>query len=263
MGVVDEAGFEHHLWRDYLVARALSLDPGCWTEEVFDVASTFATSVECLTMAVEQIKEVPEKVAFVNAVYDWNYVAALECIAKSGEGEEAERRVPEEIREAILAAFAEKRFDAVERTRSHPGGLGPIPVRKAVPLPRDAHCNGRAHAHLEMEGDLGVWRRLFCQPPGTPVTNEDIELIASPNSLVGWAAANFVRRGTLYPDDEERVRAIYRSQQGKVGKRSIRWRVIHTLGAPPATAIWLCSRRRSRRMSTDGFCMGRLDPSSK
>jgi hypothetical protein len=188
-------------------------------------------------MAVEQIGNAVDKVAFVNAVYDWNYVAALECIAKSGEGEEAERRVPQEIREAILAVVAEKRFDGVERTRQRTERvLAQYPfARPYLDLPTRAAMVERVR-HLELEGDLAVWKRLYCQPEGAQVRDEDIDLIASPNSLVGWTAANFVRRGELSPAGEERVRAIYRSHRAEGGRRSVRWRVVHTLGAHPSDA---------------------------
>jgi hypothetical protein len=235
VGVVDESGFEHHLWRDYLVARALSLDPGRWTEEVFDAASTFGTSVECLTMVVEQIGDGAQKVGFVNAVYDWNYGAALECIAKSGEGEEAERRVPEVVREAILAVVAEKRFDGVERTRQRTERLlGQHQFARPHLELQTRNAMVDRVRHLELEGDLAVWKRLYCQPAGAQVTDEDIDLIASPNPLVGWTAANFVRRGQLSAAGEERVRALYGSQRGAAGRRSVRWRVVHTLGAHPS-----------------------------
>jgi hypothetical protein len=233
--VVDESGFEHHLWRDYLVARALSLDPGCWMEEVFDAASTFGTSVECLTMVVEQIADGNQKTSFVNAVYDWNYGAALECIAKSGEGEEAERRVPIVLREAILAVVAEKRFDNVERTRQRTDQLlAQYPFAKPyLDLSTREAMTDRVR-HLETEGDLDVWKRLYCQPAGTPVTDQDIDLIASPNPLIGWTAANFVRRGELSVAGEERVRAIYLRQRLPDGRRSVRWRVVHSLGTHPS-----------------------------
>jgi hypothetical protein len=235
VGVVDQADFEHHLWRDYLVARALSLDPERWTEDTFDAASTFGTSVECLTMVVEQLADGDRKVAFVNAVYDWNYGAALECIAKSGEGEEAERRVPEVVREAILAVVAEKRFDPVERTRDRTERLlARYPFARPYLEAKSREEMVERVRHLEGEGDLAVWQRLYCQPSGAQISDADIDLVSSPNPLIGWTAANFVRRGELSPDGEERLRAIYTSQLGAAGRRSVRWRVVHALGAHPS-----------------------------
>ena len=235
VGVVDESGFGHHLWRDYLVARAFSLDQDCWTEEVFDAATTFGTSAECLIMAVEQIKNGTDKVAFVNAVYDWNYGAALECIAKSGETEEAERRVPEAVREAVLAVVAEKRFDVVERTRVRTERLlAQYPFAKSyLDFASRAQMAERV-GHLEVDGHLVEWKRLYCLPAGTLVSDGDIDLIAATDSLVGWAAANFVRRGTLTSAGEERVRAIYRSHNAADGRRSVRWRAIHAMGPHPS-----------------------------
>lgn len=229
--VVDATGFEHHLWRDYLVARSLSLDQNCWTDETFDVASTFGTSVECLTMAVEQIRDSADKVAFVNAVYDWNYGAALECIARSGGEEEEERRVPDSVREAILAVVAEKRFDGVERTRQKTDRLlaqYPFATPYLLMPSRDEMVT--RIQHLEMEGGMAIWQRLYCQPKGTALTNDEIDLIESPNSLIGWTAANYARRGTLSDEGEARIRAIYEHNVGQGGRRSVRWRVVHALG---------------------------------
>ncbi|WP_435007963.1 hypothetical protein P12x_005229 [Tundrisphaera lichenicola] len=239
VGVVDdEAGFAHHLWRDYLVARAMSVDPACWTEKAFDAATTFGTSVECLTMAVEQIADVVQKIAFVNAVYDWSYSAALECIAKSGEGEEAERKLPEWFREAILAVVAEKRFDSVERTRSRTERLltqYPF-TRPYLDAPsRDAMVD--RIRNLEGDADeLGIWKRLYSQAQGTGIAAPDIELIASPNSLLGWTAANLARRGSITAAEVDRVCSIYRDHLGPDGKRSVRWRAVHVLGANPNTS---------------------------
>ena len=235
VGVVDQAGFEHHLWRDYLVARALTLDPDRWTEDAFDAASTFGTSVECLTMVVEQLPNGEQKVAFVNAVYDWNYGAALECIDKSGQSEEAERRVPEIVREAIIAVVAEKRFDAVERTRDRTGRLlARYPFAKPYLEARSREEMVERVRHLQTEGDLAVWQRLYCQPSGAQVSDADIDLVGSPNPLIGWTTANFVRRGQLSLAGEERLRAIYASHLDGAGRRSVRWRVVHALGMHPS-----------------------------
>jgi hypothetical protein len=90
--------------------------------------------------------------------------------------------------------------------------------------------------HMELEGDLAVWKRLYCNADGVQVTDEDIDLIASPNPLIGWAAANFVRRGNVFAGGEERIRAIYTRHGADTGKRSVRWRVVHALGAHPSDA---------------------------
>lgn len=232
VGVVDQAGFEHHLWRDYLVARALSLDPDRWTEDDFDAASTFGTSVECLAMVVEQLEDA---VAFVNAVYDWNYGAALDCIAMSGEGGEDEPRIPKVLQEALVAAVAEKRFDHVERTRVRTERLlARYPFARPFLQAKSREEMVERVGHLEVEGELATWQRLYCQPAGGQVSSEEIELVGSSNSLIGWTAANLIRRGQISSAGEARLRDIYMSQLGRAGRRSVRWRVVHALGVHPS-----------------------------
>lgn len=236
VGVVDDQhGFAHHLWRDYLVARSLRGHKEAWTEETFDAVTTFTTSVESLVMAVEQIANGADKVAFVAAVYDWSYTAALECIALSGGAEEAERRIPAPVREAILAVVAEKRFDPVQRTRDRAGRLlSQYPFAK-LPLecPTRESLVEHARQTVASEPELMEWLRLFGQTAG-PLPRTDLDLISSQNSLIGWTAANLARRSTLSADDVSRVCTIYRENLGPQGRRSVRWRAVHVLGAHPS-----------------------------
>jgi nucleoside phosphorylase len=239
VGVVnDTVGFGHHLWKDYLVSRALNNDRALWTDEVFDAATTFGTSVECLSMAVEQIGTAEDKLAFVNAVYDWSYSAALECAAMSGDDEEAERRLPATIREAIVAVVAEKRFDRVERTRRRTESLL---AQYAIARPyRDASGRDKMVervAHLAADDEsLLTWKRLYCHDTHAVPSEDDIALIASPLSLVGWTAANLARRAQLAERQVARICAIYRDAVPSADSRSVRWRAVHALGAHPCEA---------------------------
>jgi nucleoside phosphorylase len=231
----DDVGFEHHLWRDYLVALALSLDPSCWTEETFDAATTFGTSLECLLMAVEQIVPVERKVDFVKRIYDWSYVGAIECIAKSGKDEEAERKVPESLREAIAAVVAEKRFDMVPRTSARTQRLldqYPFAVHYSRSPSRDAIVE---HVRQLQHDDkwFRVWQRLYCNGSAYQVPVAEVELIGSEDSVIGWTATNLARRGQLSLQGQEIVRTLFQEHLGTAERRSVRWRAVHVLGKYP------------------------------
>lgn len=233
---VFEAGdFGHHLWRDYLIARAISLDPTTWTDETFDAATTFGTSTESLAMAVEQITSPDDKVHFVKTVYDWNYVSALECIARSEPEDEPEARVPDDLRQAILAIVAEKRFDPVPRTADRTQR-----VLSQYQFAKDyldfADREAMSVRASQIVGDaswLQRWRALYTKAANETITQPEVESVGSDDSLVGWTAANLARRGQLSDELQGMIRQMYQNHNAASGRRSIRWRVVHVLGKWP------------------------------
>jgi hypothetical protein len=81
----DSFAFVHQLVHDYLVASWLKREGlDAWTRDNFDPATLVdpatldAQSFDALELASELLGNMAPK--FVNAVYDWNYRAALDCI---------------------------------------------------------------------------------------------------------------------------------------------------------------------------------------
>jgi len=251
--IVDASGeFEHHLWRDYLLARALSLDALRWTNANFDSATTFGTSAESLLMTVEQLPGPEDKSRFVKAVYDWNYTAALECVAFSDPDEPIERQLPQYLRTAILAVVAEKLLDQVPRTAQRTST-----ILSQYPFAREfLVCEDRASMVAQVatvNGDVAwfnTWKQTYVKGAGAKVDGGDIALLASEDSLLGWTAANFARRGQLDPAGQERIRESYLGFRGDRGHDSVRWRLVHVLGRWPTEENVRCL---AESLSTDPY----------
>ncbi len=232
----EDGGFEHYLWRDYLVSRMLARDENRWKDQIFDAITTYSSSLECLSMTVEQLPDRVKKDNFLKKLFDWNYLAAARCIADFRENEPEARQLSLSIRSAILAAVAEKRFDGVQRTREranefladHHYGF----ARPFVEAASEEALRQHVSTIHEPEEWFGKWKTLFTKANGAQSNPIEIELIASDDSLIGWAASNLARRSKLTDDDFRTVRGIYENTADE-DKKSVRWRVVHVLGAHP------------------------------
>jgi len=228
--VIDTEGktFAHHLWRDYLCARHLAKHPDKWDEKTFDAVTFTSESLEPLTLVVEQLDNVDRADDFIRRVYDWNFYGAIDCLREPGD-------LPSmSIRVAILAAIAEKSFDRVMRTRirarsrlqEHHYDLA-LPFAKADTFEKiiEHLKNLRLEAERPWFND---WKVLF-------VGNTDpVSLLTKEDSIIGWTAANAARRIRLNRQAQKLVRELYFSSESNVKMNSIRWRLVHVLGAYPS-----------------------------
>jgi len=232
----DDTGFEHYLWRDYLVSRHLAHTEGDWKDYVFDVVTTFSYSLESLSLTIEQLTDRESKDTFLKAVFNWNYFAAADCIAKFQEEDPEPRQVSSSIRTAILTAVAEKRFDSVERTRQRAEEICREHRYEFAQPFVDSHTLEELKKHVVgiqgQEEWFMAWRSLFTTPDGTKFTSEQIDLIQSEDSIIGLATANFARRGILDVTAQKYLRRIYEESASEL-KKSVRWRVVHVLGTCP------------------------------
>lgn len=237
--VTREHGFDHELWRDYLVSRHLAATRSAWRDEVFDAITTFASSLECLSLTIEHIGDSEARDAFVKAVHDWNYGAAADCVREFGDAEPPERQLSDAIIVAVLAAIAEKRFDDVERTRRRAEDILRAdrsgPARNFLEADSRDDLSRRVRELAAPEAWYSTWRGLFTRASGHQFAVGDVDLIASDDSLIGWAAANLARRSRLDETAIARLIDIFNQMNIPQG-RTVRWRVVHTLGAHPHPA---------------------------
>ncbi|WP_371375550.1 metallophosphoesterase [Sporomusa aerivorans] len=226
--------FDHHLWRDYLVSRHLAQKSN-WCDLDFDFATIYSSSLESLTLTLEQMNSSNQKDSFLKAVYDWNYSAAIYCIGELLDAQsEGITSLGKGICNAVRAAIAEKRFDEIQRTRTK------AEQRLRSHLPSESPfltCSGRnkleSYVKQLYDGEatwFEEWKKLFTDDGG--YLRGNIILIENEDPLLGWTAANLARRASLTNDDQERVRAIYRDESSS-NKNSIRWRCVHILGFYP------------------------------
>jgi len=236
----NDSGFEHHLWRDYLTSRQLAKTAENWRNGVLDLVTTFSSSPECLSLTVEQLPGTADKDRFLKKVFDWNYVAAADCLADPRPDDPEARQLSLGIRVSILAFIADKRFDAVERTRERASrilGRNRSDVAQsfnaAVTRP---DLVAEVTAYAESEDWFQRWKALFARGSGETLSDEDVAAIASNDSVIGWTAANSARRAQLNETQQQIVRTIYHEGLTPTGVGSVRWRAVHVLGAHPSDA---------------------------
>lgn len=231
----DGRGFEHDLWRDFLLSRGLAgMDKVHWSNATFDVVTNFSYSLECLPLTVEQLSDGARKDDFLKAVFNWNYSAAADSIVDFRDDDPEPRRLSIDIRTAILGAIAEKRFDRVQRTRGRATELlGRHTYDFATPF-RDLDWDDLARHVSSINGTeewFARWRNLFVKREGDDLTQADLECVSSEDSLLGWSAANAGRRGGLTSDQQGELRARYQADRGDAGLGAVRWRIMHVLGS--------------------------------
>jgi hypothetical protein len=235
----DEGGFEHHLWRDYLFSHDLAGKDGEWNDSVFDVVTTFSSSLECLSLTVEQLPDRVQTDNFLKKIFDWSYLAAIDCIADFRDDDPEPHQLSVGIRSAILAAVAEKRFDPIERTRQRANEFLRYHLYELARPFREAQTREELAQHvasLDGTGDwFEQWKALFTRGSGGVLSAEEIDFVISDDSIIGWTAANLARQSQLDEPGLQRIREMYRKAGNSEEKKGIRWRVVHVLGAHPNT----------------------------
>lgn len=222
--------FDHELWRDFFIARHLAGNDDLWTRRGFDTSTAGTTAFEPLAMALEFIQP-DDRVRFVKEVYNWNWLAACRCAAA------ATVDLGAALATAIRAAIAEKLTDPIEHTRERARALLEAMDDEfaQMMLKTDSRQDvvDAVRAKVLDEDWYTEWQELFCRPDDEAVTDSDVESIASTDSLVGWAAANTLRRSRLNADNLARLHAIYAAHHASEGE-PVRWRVVHALSQQPA-----------------------------
>lgn len=251
----DMTSFQHQLYHDYLAARH-SANQKLWDPISLDVISLKANSFSAISMVLEQLKKTEAGDEFLRSVYDWNVTAAMDSL-RAGETL-TPRRYSDELHMALLAVISEKLFDNVTPTRNKAktqferfySELGAKKIGHATNLSdvvREVETLGTSVPWFS------VWKALFKLQKGASET--DVTQINSKDPIMGWTAANVVKRESGQPDNARQLREIYRSHEAAVSDSNplvqetaetgasleqdvpyvhsdtIRWRVVHALGA--------------------------------
>lgn len=225
----DEYRFEHHLLHDYLAAWHLAHQKSLWTGDGFDVVTLKASSFDALALALGELSDPAEAEVLVQSVYNWNYYAAAYMLeedrVRGGAAGDA-------LAVALFAALADKRFDGIVPTahrvedalRINEAELAGLLL--AAPDRATVVSTILKHAPARRPDWFAEWLDQFSRPDGSPARIDDVEAVASTEPVLGWGAANALRRldisdnlvaGSLrdlleHPDD------------------TVRWRAAHALG---------------------------------
>lgn len=229
----DEAYFIHHLYHDYLASAHLAADPEKWTSEHFDALTFKASSFDALAMALEQLDDPTRADDLLRRVYDWNFYGSAYALAKGRTLGASD--VSKQMETALLTMLAERRWDVLRSTSERvTDALQIFPGETASALldVRDLDELIAFVNQLPIEGEAFYrWRTLFSTPPGSDGDTDTIALLEGEDSLLGWTAANVLKRVRLNDEQQEYVRRLLAE-----APETVRWRASHVLGAHPSAA---------------------------
>jgi hypothetical protein len=222
--------FRHHLFHDDLAARWLAAgDADRWTAETFAALTFDANSFDVLALALARISDQSRADRFVLSVYDYNYYGTAYALAEARNlGETA---VDEDTRLAIISMLAERRFDKMRLTVAQvedalrlfddPTTLELREAPSVAELLKIVGTKDISDPHIAM------WQRLFATSPSSSAPAEAVKALIGDDPLLGWTAANVLRRTVMEADQLEMVRNALAESLRSV----VRWRAAHALGS--------------------------------
>jgi hypothetical protein len=228
----DSAFFQHHLFHDYLASVWFAEHPEEWDPTSLNALTFKAASFDVLALTLEQISRREQAEDFLRRVYDWNFYGSGYALAKVSARHQI--AVSRDMETALLAMLAARRWDLIEATA--------LRVTDALRLFDSESASEYLRTHSEKEvyalvrkhdfesQEFRDWRDLFLVPPAATVDDTVIGAIANEDSLIGWTAANVLKRVRLSRSQGAQLRSLLKAENA-----TIRWRVAHALGAHPST----------------------------
>ncbi len=228
----DGAYFAHHLIHDYLAARHFAKLP-CegWTPKSFAALSFDASSFDAIGLVFEQV-ESDRADRFLRQLYDWNLYAAGYALAQATD---ADVRVGAEMRTVMYAMLAEKRFDSILATRERAtDSLAVIQLSDVKPY---LSAKSREQIICAVERFITAkewflkWKAIFITRQAIELQSDDLTLLKSPDSIIGWTVSNVAKRPKV---DSELPQLLSHWLREELGETP-RWRIAHVLGAYPTS----------------------------
>lgn len=232
-GQVLDFHFEHHLLHDFLAARHLATNDQLWHGDGFDVVTLKASSFDALALALTQVRTDDAVEDLVQRIYDWNFYAAAYMLEEDRGGD---RRISDALRIALLGALAEKRFDDVVPTVVRVEDA--LRVQQSPLAAELLTATDRDDIVRTLTGQLptrpptwfAVWLDQYAREDGASASEADVEKITSAQPVVGWGAANALRRMTLPQESHAELRRLLAEHESA----TVRWRAAHALGTHPS-----------------------------
>jgi HEAT repeat protein len=224
--------FRHHLFHDDLAARWLAEGgDDRWNAENFAALTFEANSFDALALALTRVGDADGADHFVLSVYDYNYYGTAYALA---EGDRlGDTAVGRDTRLAIISMLAERRFDRMVPTVAQVEDALRLFDDETTADLRQADTLDRLLelvAGIEIEDPLiRRWQALFIAAPGSRAPGDAVEHLVGDNPLLGWTAANVLRRTKM--DDKQMV-AVWAAMREDV-RPVVRWRAAHALGNQP------------------------------
>jgi hypothetical protein len=244
--------FEHHLLHDFLAGLHLATHPELWTEHGFDVVTLKASSPDALALALTQVVSTTDAEDLVQAVYNWNYYAAAYMLEEDRAGRAL---VSDALALTLLGALAEKRFDGIVATATRVEDALRV---TAMPLGRllldAADRDGvvavvKANLPWQQPAWFEAWLEQFARPDGAPATPADIVAVTTAEPVVGWGAANALRRFDISKAElEPTLRSLLKDESS-----TVRWRATHAIGPHPSPGNLTALRETLSREPVDSW----------
>jgi ABC-type arginine transport system ATPase subunit len=225
----DEIQFDHQLKNDFLAARFLAWHEEEWNSDSFNRVTFSANSTELLLTALRMLASPPIGDRFLQAVYNWHWLYAVKTVGVSTDG--AGILFSKEVEIWLACCAAEKVLDPLiwtsEATKVMLKGLPNSIFRRAATMQSAEDIIQLSHSIDSDEGWFMQWRTTLGLSSDHSGREENLQLLAGDDPVMGWAVSNAAKRWSLDEADLRQLRAIYRS----TNDTDIRWRVVHTLGA--------------------------------
>jgi HEAT repeats len=226
----DSAFFQHHLFHDYLASVWFAKHPEQWDPASLNAVTFKAASFDVLALTLEQITVRDKAEDFLRHVYDWNFYGSGYALAKVSARQQI--AVSPDMETALLAMLASRRWDAIEATALRvTDALRLFDSESATEYLRadEEQVYALVRDHDFESQEFREWRNLFLVAPATSVEDSVVDSIEDEDSLIGWTAANVLKRVHLSESQEALLRDLLGSKN-----KTIRWRVAHALGAHPS-----------------------------
>jgi hypothetical protein len=225
----EQAIFRHHLFHDDLAARWLAAtSPANWTASTFAALTFEANSFDVLALTLARIDEQQRADQFVLSVYDYNYYGTAYALAEATQLGHA--AVDNDTRVAIIAMLAERRFDTMRPTVDQVEDALRLFDDEIARILRTASSVAELIARVDeitiQDSHISRWKKLFVAVPGQAAAADAIAALLGDDPLLGWTAANVLRRTVLDPGQLRAVHAALANDERPV----VRWRAAHALG---------------------------------
>lgn len=229
------ARFSHELFHDYLASAFVAERKVPWTADTLDALSLQAQSVEAVQLALEQVPGA-DRDDFLTQVFDWNDTAAAICLADE-QRHATEPGLTPKVRIAILASIAVRQFDIFPHTRARAART----LRRLPPtLTEGFLAQDQPVSDTSIRSLVGgvrsdrhwflKWQEIFIQPGIGEANRQDLRATLTENPLLGWCAANTIRRLTIPESIRYQMLGMLDAFEGQVQFRSRRFRLAHIMG---------------------------------
>lgn len=224
------AYFSHHLNHDFLAARSLATKPDLWLPETLSTVTFKGSSLEILSMTMQQLREVQQADTFFERVYDWDLYASAYAVTEGRRSEIATVPISEEMEYVILSMLAIRRWDIMEATRTK--SLDALRVFADEKSSQFRNVGSIVELQALVRGlpvqheRFKKWQALFAPTTDLHINHELLSAISETDSLLGWTLANVLRQYQLNGEDIGYLISMLK----KSDDPTVRWRIVHALG---------------------------------